>query len=122
MSETEKVSIFLENIMEGYWNKPPEMGNDFMFYARKAKDRLVALAELTDNLQKQSDLLTLGLLQEKVYISAIREQFSKSVSATQQAYYPKAICENLPPEQFSGFNACLSCPMLETCRLLYKNQ
>ncbi len=71
-------------------------------------------------LQKQSDLLTVGLLKEKNYISAISEQFSKSVTVTRQFHYPKAICENLPPEQFNGFNACLSCPMLEMCRLLYK--
>ena len=88
-------------------------------------DCICGLCELCSDynykLQKQADLLTLGLLQEKNYIKYIREVFSKSVSATQKFYYPKAICENQPPEQFSGFNACLSCPMSEMCRLLYKS-
>ena len=73
-------------------------------------------------LQAKVTRLEEELVQQKEYVAAISNQFSKSVMATQQFYYPKSICKNLPPEQFSGFNACLSCPMVETCRLLYKRK
>lgn len=45
------------------------------------------------------------------YITAIRKQYNVGIMH---------ICENKPPECFSGFNACLSCKMKATCRLLYK--
>lgn len=72
----------------------------------------IALIEIK-KLQKQNDLLTLGLLQAKNYITAIRKQYNQDCMA---------ICENKPPELFSGFNACLSCSMSNTCRLLYENK
>ena len=78
--------------------------------------------ELFAQLQAENKRLEEELVQQKEYVAAISNQFSKSVMATQQFHYPKSICKNLPPEQFSGFNACLSCPMVETCRLLYKRK
>lgn len=45
------------------------------------------------------------------YITAIRKQYNADIMH---------ICENKPPECFSGFNACLSCNMKATCRMLYK--
>lgn len=71
------------------------------------------------DLQRKCDLLTLGLLREKNYITNLKNQLSKSLMATNQFFYPKPICENRPPDTFSGWNACLSCAMSETCRLLY---
>ena len=78
-----------------------------------------ALAALADTeaeikrLKEQVDLLTLGLLQEKNHISAIKKQYSLSVMP---------FCENKPPECFSGYNACLSCKLREICKLLYVDQ
>ncbi len=46
------------------------------------------------------------------YIATIRKQYNADIMD---------FCENKPPELFSGFNACLSCKMKATCRLLYKN-
>lgn len=47
------------------------------------------------------------------YITAIRKQYNADIMH---------LCENKPPECFSGFNACLSCKMKATCRLLYKSE
>ena len=52
-------------------------------------------------------------------VDEIKEQFAKDVVATQQFYYPKPICQNRPPEVAGGMNACLSCPLSKTCRLLF---
>ncbi len=73
-------------------------------------------------LQKQSNLLTLGLLQEKSYVAAIREQYDKDMADTNRFYYPKAVCRRPTPTLYTGFNTCLSCPMSKTCRLLYKRE
>ena len=64
-------------------------------------------------LQKQVDLLTLGLLEAKAHITAIKKQYRFDVMV-------KSICVNAPPEVTKGlYNGCLSCPMAKTCQLLY---
>lgn len=63
------------------------------------------------DLQKQNDLLTLGILQEKNKIARIRKQYNEDMMH---------FCESKPPEIFDGYKACLSCNMRETCRAIYK--
>ncbi len=82
---------------------------DFPFTASEAGE-IVRRCKAYPEKEKQVDLLTLGLLQEKNHISAIQKQYDKDV------FY---LCENKPPELFSGWNACLSCKLRVTCRLLF---
>jgi len=70
-------------------------------------------------LQKQNDLLALGLLQEKNKFDKLRSVFSEAVTGNEGYVYPKNVCKNKPPEIYGGFNACLSCRFSPVCRLLY---
>ena len=63
--------------------------------------------------EKQADFLTLGLLKEKNRISAIQRQYNKDVLH---------LCENKPPKLYNGFNACLSCKLRETCKIIYADR
>ena len=77
------------------------------------------MTEKIAKLQKQSDLLTLGLLQEKGKVSSVQNEFSKAVTGNDGYIYPKDICKSLPPEQYKGWNACLSCRFSPVCKLLF---
>ena len=53
-------------------------------------------------------------------LDEMRRQFKKDLVKTNQFYYPKPFCQNLPPEISKGWNACLSCRFNETCNLLFR--
>jgi len=52
-------------------------------------------------------------------IARIKKQFSEDVCSRNQFNHPTAICQNRPPETTNLMNACLSCPMRETCKILF---
>jgi len=82
-------------------------------------DCIKSLNTKIDKLEKQNSLLTYGLLREKNKIQSIKKQFAEDAVAVNEFYYPTPVCEKGTPELFSGWNACLSCRFLRTCRLLF---
>jgi len=51
-------------------------------------------------------------------LARVRKQFSKDVCQGNR-FGVGSICRNKPPETTNFMNACLSCRLLETCRLLF---
>lgn len=51
-------------------------------------------------------------------LEQIKKQFNYDV-CSKTVRYPKPICENRPPEITNLMNACLSCPLRKTCKLLF---
>jgi len=51
-------------------------------------------------------------------LARVRKQFSKDVCQGNR-FDVGSICRNKPPETTNFMNACLSCRLLETCRLLF---
>ena len=62
-------------------------------------------------------------------IARIKKQFSEDVcqcltsgrpiDGRSGLIYPDSICQNRPPETTNLMNACLSCRLRETCKILY---
>jgi len=55
-------------------------------------------------------------------IEQIRKQFSHDVRDERVFNHPQAICRNQPPEITNLLNACLSCPLRNTCKLLFTEE
>ena len=53
-------------------------------------------------------------------LKAIKEQYAKDLVAEDTHFFPNPICKNQPPEITNGCNACLSCPMRNTCLLIFR--
>lgn len=52
-------------------------------------------------------------------LARIKKQFSKDVCRKTPFHHPKVICGNQPPEITNLMNACLSCSLRETCKILF---
>lgn len=55
----------------------------------------------------------------KTKIERIRAQYAYDVCDKNKYYHPKPVCKNQPPEITNLMNACLTCPMRGTCRILF---
>lgn len=56
---------------------------------------------------------------QQAEIDQIKKQYAIDVCKINQFYFPLPICGNQPPNITNLLNACLSCPMRETCKLLF---
>ena len=70
-----------------------------------------AEADKVDELTKENKEL-------KEQIDKVANRFSRDICAKNEFYYPKAICQNQPPPEENFYNACLSCPLINTCKQL----
>lgn len=61
--------------------------------------------------------MSIKTAQEK--IGRIKKQFSEDVCRKIKNFYPESICQNRPPEITNLMNACLTCSLRETCRILF---
>lgn len=52
-------------------------------------------------------------------LKRIKEQFAKDVCDKKVFAYPDAICRNQPPQITNLMNGCLSCPLRNTCKILF---
>lgn len=55
----------------------------------------------------------------EAYKRKIQKTFAEDICRTNEYFYPKPICKNQPPENTNLMNACLTCPLKNTCKLLF---
>lgn len=98
------------------------------YYAleKQIADQQKTIDDLSSDIEKVNNAcvkirrgLEKQITEQQAEIEQLKKQYAIDVCRINQFYFPRPICRNQPPDFTNLMNACLSCPMRETCKLLF---